>query len=437
MGLGSRGALLGADPGAGDLTARAMLDRGLARLDSELLDRPETRGDLLHAIGMAYLGIGQLDGAERACGGRCGTAGRARAGPPGRGRHAPGARPGADALHRRRGRAGLRQALAIRRAQLGADHRTAESMFFLGLFLLTEDLGEPGESERLLEEALAIVRDEEGPESRGYGLALLIRGYSTVRGGDATGGLAAFATARGILNRAGPDPLIRLCDAASRPPPPRRCSASPVSALFHDRLEQLCVAKTERAARLSAEVLGADHALTGFLTKVYADALARVNRPDDAEAAYRRTLAICRRVYGDDHRFTGSTLLDLGPWSAIRTCTRPRPWLTRRGIMGHGRGNNVRLTHTLYVLGHIKNVLGSEDPSRIETGQAMSARRSSRPCISIIPARPTRSRSSGASCRSTATAAASTPTPPRSPNSSTPSRPTPTSTPWPAAIWPH
>ncbi len=375
VGFGSRGALLGANPGAGDVTAREMLDRGLAQLDDELLDRPETRGDLLHAIGMAYLGVGQLDGAERALR-RALEVRRKALGP-----NHPDV---ADTLQGLglvlllytdvEAEPVLREALAIRRAQFGPrDRRTAETMYFLGLLLLIEHLGEPGEPDRLLDEATALVRDLEGPESREYGLSLLIRAVFSVRGGDVAAGLSAFATARGILNRSGPDPLIRLCDAALQATAAETMlESSPVGGPFLERLRKLNAEKAAHAAKLSAEILGPDHALTGYITKVYADALARINRPEEAKAAYHRTLEICRRVYGDNHRFTAATLLDLGrlvrSWDLHQAEQLVEQALA---IMRHGRGKNIRLTHTLYVLGHIKYALGREDPSRIETGLAM------------------------------------------------------------------
>lgn len=58
----------GAIPGAEDprkITAVTVLERGLAKLDAELRDKPMVRARLMSAIGSAYQGLGDVKGAEQ------------------------------------------------------------------------------------------------------------------------------------------------------------------------------------------------------------------------------------------------------------------------------------------------------------------------------------------------------------------------------------
>jgi serine/threonine-protein kinase len=234
--------------------ATAILQRGVARA-GELAGEPAVQARLLDALGMIFVNLGRYEDAHRlvgqALGIRLATHGTDHVDVAESLRHvarvnrALASYTAAETLYR--------QALDIQRRLLGPDHpAVAETMLDLG-FLLPY-LGRPAESEAAYRDALALQRRVLPPDDPAIG--------------------------RTIMRVAG---ILRL-----------RGQAAPAESVGREGL-----------AFLTAS-LGPDHPEVAGATIAYADYVAQDStRYAEAEALYRRGLAIQRQVFGDRHMVFG------------------------------------------------------------------------------------------------------------------------------------
>jgi eukaryotic-like serine/threonine-protein kinase len=248
------------DRSKGDrLTARDLLDTGMARLERELANEPETRAALLHTIGHVYIQLDRFDAAERALAQalpfRRTLSGRERLDLAATLNELGNvyARNGdvvrAEATHR--------EVLEIRRAVLGAGHPdVGKSLANLAGQAIRR--GRLSEAEALYKEALPLLMKSDNPSDGGLCLMALSGMYWRQ---DRLG--AALDT-----GREGLDVLRRT--------------------------------------------LGVEHSRTLWAANSYAHSLGEAGEYVQAEGLHRELLAIRRKLLGDSHFEVGMSYYNLG-----------------------------------------------------------------------------------------------------------------------------
>jgi serine/threonine protein kinase/tetratricopeptide (TPR) repeat protein len=242
------------DPG-GQLGApsspAAMLDRGAARIETELVDQPVVRARLLHVLGEAYRNLGRYDDARRA----------------------------------------LRESLRLREELLGPDDRSvADSQLSRGwLEYMT------GDFEAALEEVARSVSTYEralGPDDPRVAHALALLGMVQWRIGDYEASAEAFERSLAIYRWRGgledhPDVAQPLYGKA---------------VLLMD-LEDIESARPllERALLLREAQLGPDHTAVGWLLTDLGRNLLVARRDDEARSLLERALEIQEKAFGPVH----------------------------------------------------------------------------------------------------------------------------------------
>jgi serine/threonine-protein kinase len=253
---------------AADLTARELVERGVARIDEERELPPATRATLMHVLGTVQLRLGLFDSAREL----------------------------------------LERALAERRAlQPPAPADVAKSAGNLGVVLHRQGDSEAGV--RLLEEARAY---NEGAGSDAVpelakNLNNLANGYKALNRNDEA--RAAFERAVALLESGHPgiepDQLPRVLNNYG---------------LFLDRLREQDAARAalERSLALHERNSGPDSALVAGTLGNLSDLYVRMGDTERAAQAARRGLAIAEKAYGPEHYDTGLALNNVG-WTLLRT----------------------------------------------------------------------------------------------------------------------
>ena len=246
---------------AGDLTARALLDRGVKRIDSSLTAQPEVRAELRDALGRVYGNLGLYDAAATQ----------------------------------------LRRSLAERRALYGTRHpEVAQAMDGLGVVLVQQGR---------LDEADTLLRGALDQRRRLYG----DRHDATA---ESIAHLADLLRNRNDFGAA--EPLYREALAIRRGL--HGDSDTSVATTQLD-LAELLVAKGtydsaavlhRGALAIRVRELGENHPLTGLAMQGLAKAEEHLGNYDEAERTYRRALAAQRKSVGDAHPNTTGVLNSLG-----------------------------------------------------------------------------------------------------------------------------
>jgi serine/threonine-protein kinase len=249
------------DATPGDVTARALLDRGARRIDTSLTAQPEVRADLRDALGRVYDNLGLYDSAA----------------------------------------AQLRRSLAERRALHGARHAdVAQAMDRLGVVVTKQDRFD--EADTLLRGALEQRRRFYGNQSDTTAesiehLADLLIARSNVGAAE-----PLYREALGIRRTLHGDDDLSVANTQAQ-------------------LAELLVAKGtyDTAAVLYRGVLavrvrrlGEDHPLTGEAMQGLARAEEHLGHYAEAEREYRRALAAQRKTLGEVHPNTSSLLNSIG-----------------------------------------------------------------------------------------------------------------------------
>jgi eukaryotic-like serine/threonine-protein kinase len=210
------GILGGMDPGSAYGHAQSIdevLDRGVARIDRELVGQPLVRAHLKSIVGRVYLGLGELD----------------RSGPL------------------------LAEALELRLSELDENHpEVAESLNSLGNQQL--NIGHFQEAHDLFARAVTAYEATLGPDHIAFGMALNNLGFAQERLGQYDRALTSLDRARAIAERAdGPDSL------------------SAAGVIFNQGILYRDLGKTERSIELSRRCLeirerqlGPDHTGVGW-----------------------------------------------------------------------------------------------------------------------------------------------------------------------------
>jgi eukaryotic-like serine/threonine-protein kinase len=292
-----------AQPDGGSVTARELLDRGAARIDSTLVDVPEAQAELRSVLGRVYSNLGLYDKAtpllERALAQRDSLHGP---------RHASVATDksllGAALARQDRydeAEPLLRDALAQRRRLLGDAHAsTAESLENLATLL--EERGDHDAAEPLHREALTIRRALFGDTAAVVATSLNNLGLIHYRKGEYDQADTLYRQSLGIQVRAlGED--------------------HPLTAQTMQNLAQTLqlrgkVAEAEpyfrRSLAAKRKALGDAHPSVTIGLNNLAHLVARVlGRLEEGEALTREALALDRRIFGDRHSFVAQSLSNL------------------------------------------------------------------------------------------------------------------------------
>ena len=247
----------------GEVTARALLDRGAARVDTGLAAEPEVQAELRSVLGRVYANLALYDQAA----------------------------------------VQLRQALDQRRALHGAEHPdVAEALDRMGEVLRAQ--GKLDDAEPLLREALAQRRRADSDTATAASLDHLASLLQDRGSHDAAEPL--FRESLALRRRLDGDGGLGVA-----------ASLSNVALLLfvkgaYDDAEPLY----REALAIQERRLGADHPNTAKTVQNLAQTQQLRGEGDEAEALYRRALAAKRRTLGDLHPSVTINLNNLGNFLA-------------------------------------------------------------------------------------------------------------------------
>jgi eukaryotic-like serine/threonine-protein kinase len=292
------------DSKPGEVTARALLDRGAARVDSALEREPDTQAELRAVLGEVYTNLGLYDQAvpllQRALDQR-----RAL-----RGARDPATAEVMDRLGTALARQDqfeqaeslLREALAERRALFGSQHAaTAESLDHLATLL--QERGDLAGAEPLFVEALAVRRAVLAPDHPDVAVSL--------------NNLGVLLVLRGRFDEA--DPLYREALAiqergqgADHPLVAGTVHNLAQAHFFRGRFEE-AAPLYRRALAIKRKAFGDAHpSVTINLNNLAVMLVVELGQTEEAEAMVREALALDRQMFGDRHSFVAESLANLG-----------------------------------------------------------------------------------------------------------------------------
>ncbi|HEX4955315.1 MAG TPA: serine/threonine-protein kinase [Thermoanaerobaculia bacterium] len=288
------------------VSARQLLDRGVAEIDLRLAGEPEARADLLLTMARTYRNLGLPTSAEPLA---------ARALEIRRG--LTGAEPGAigeilqeqaeiATLLGRYSEAGeqARRALELRRTAAPRPGREVENLVLLAR--IEKYLGRYEESGRLFQEALGRARSLGDDEALSH---LLVRFAELERARDHR------TRAEALLREA-----LELRRRSARPVEPRAAlvwNDLGLVLLEQGKLEQ-AEAALAQAQTLEAQLFDAPHPIQANTLHNLALLRQEQGRFDQAEALYRRSLEIARVTFGPEHAVVATTLHKLGALASLR-----------------------------------------------------------------------------------------------------------------------
>ncbi len=256
-----RGLFESSDPGVArghEVTARELLERGVARIDRDLAGQPEVQARLWGTLGEIH---GSLDLV-------------------------------------REGRTLVERALEQQRRLYGERHpEVADSYHRLGVL---ERLGDDVEGAvAALERAVALRRELLARDSPQLAESLAALGEAQRRGGDLAGAEASYRESLAIRERRGDREGIAA-------------SLSSLSALGYSRRDYAGAEALERRAlAIHLEMHGEDHPETAMSRLNLAMTLRRQGRVEAAIPLLESSLATHRAVYGPDHFTTSWTQVEL------------------------------------------------------------------------------------------------------------------------------
>jgi serine/threonine-protein kinase len=294
-----------ADPAtanASKITARELLDRGAARIETDLSAQPDVQADMMLLLGRIYRELSVFDRAqplvERSLALRRSLAGRDDAqvadamAELGRLSLAAGHPDEAERIQR--------ETLALRRARLGPDHRdVGQTMRDLALVL--DFRGKYAEAETLQREALALHQRLFGAEHPEVASDLDgLRGILARQGQMQPAAAAARQSLEMRQKLLGPDHL----DTAT--------AMNNLATVLREMWE---LAEAERLFRQVLEFdlrrLGHLHSNTATVTNNLAGVLRDRGQYDEAERLFRTALDLDRQLFGPEHYYNATVLNNL------------------------------------------------------------------------------------------------------------------------------
>jgi serine/threonine-protein kinase len=239
------------------LSARDLLDAGVARVDTELAHQPELQASMMALLGSVYTEMGLYSQATPL----------------------------------------LEKSLALRERSLGREHAdVAEVLYFLGV--LEERVGEYSRAHALLERSVAIRERVLGPDAPALADALSGLGAVCWRQGQLAQGRAHLARAVAILERSGgPRLIVSLTNLSN----------FDLSSGDLDSAQRILKRALEVAERRGLGDEQVDVALLNL-----AGILVEQEDYTGAQPLYERGLASVQRVYGTDHQGMVYTLGEIG-----------------------------------------------------------------------------------------------------------------------------
>ena len=294
------------DSSAAETTARVLLDRGAARIDTALAERPDVRARLRTSLGRVYANLGLYEQAaghfDRALAEQRSIRGERDAAVAeiidhlGDARRQQGRLDQADSL--------LDRALALRRELLG-DRDTATARSLLRLAETRTQRNDYVDAEELAREAVEIYRAVEGD--------------SALATAESKHGLARVLRDRGAYDEAALllGEVLAARERVLGPGHPATADAMGDLALVSRRLGAMAAAESlyRRALTAQRRALGEDHPAVAVTLDGLADLLQKhTPRSEEAEALLREALAINRRRLGENH---GAVSTNLGNLAVI------------------------------------------------------------------------------------------------------------------------
>ncbi len=326
------------------VTARELLDRGAAQIESGLAGQPAVQGRLMDTIGRVYRQLGLFDQAQSLLSRALSLREGVSAGPNDdvadtlsemaevareKGSYAEG-----EMLHRR--------ALEMRRTMHGNSHDTiAFSLNGLGLAL--DQQGRYDESEEMLRAAIAMWRQVRPAGDPQVAVALNNLGQMLRR-------RARYADAEPVLREA-----LEIRRAAFKTSHPLLSNSLMQYGQLQNQLGKFAEAERymREALEMRLQVYGPDHFIVGTSYNNLASLLHDTKRYDEAEPLYRASLDISRRTLGHDHPETAVTLNNLaslledrGDLAAAEVMFRDALGI-RRKALGDGHPAVARGMHNL------------------------------------------------------------------------------------------
>lgn len=285
-----------------DISARALLDRGAARMDTSFSKQPDVRAELRSALGRVYFNLGALDRAStelrrslaerRALYGPNSAAVAEAMDQLGEVLAKKDSFPEADSL--------LRGALAIRRKLFGLRNEgTAQSLDHLADLLTDRD--QFNEAERLYRQALAVRREMYGDSD--LTVAATLDNFAQMlreKGADSEA-MPQYEAALAIRRQ-------RLGDDH-----PLTAQANGELAGELERMGHFAAAETRYrdALRIERKSLGEMHPIVGTTLNNLGQMLFKMGRNDEADSLLREALAVNRKLHGENHEAVSANLSNL------------------------------------------------------------------------------------------------------------------------------
>ena len=275
-----------------EITAREMLDRGAARIGTELRGQPRVQASLMRVIGSAYGGLGLYETAAATLEGALATR-ESLAGPPdvvlGNVLHELGSVLLTQARYAE-AQALLERALTVRRAVRGPVHGDVVATL-RKLGELQEDLAEFVAAARYLDEAEKVARALDSADGLRLAEVLLARGDLLARLGDFEAAIEnqrqAVELRTGVYGVDHPDTLSARNNLAQ---------ALNDAGRMHE-----AVAILRDIVAIRRRVLPPGHTDIGHALDSLASSLKMQGLPAEAEPLQMEALDIFRAAYGGDH----------------------------------------------------------------------------------------------------------------------------------------
>jgi serine/threonine-protein kinase len=294
------------DPGearGNTITAREVLDKGVAQIAGDLKEQPAVRADLMDTMGQVYDRLGLYEKAAELL--RESLALR---------RRSAGAEPAALArtlnelgnvlLDKGEGAAAeplYRESLELRRRLFGNQSKeVAESLNNLAS-VVSDQLAQYDEAERLFTESLAIKRALLGAESVAAATTLGNIAIVRYKKGDRAGAQVRFRDALAIQRKVLGDDHPSVAGTLAN-----------IGVVQEESGDSAAAEQTYREVlAIQRKVLGAEHPDIAATVSNLANAVNHARRPQDAEPLYREAIALNSKFFGADSSDVAGNLVGL------------------------------------------------------------------------------------------------------------------------------
>ncbi len=341
-----------------EVKAREILDRGAARIRTELKNQPELQSTLMETIGLVYLSLGLTAEAEPI----------------------------------------LQQSLSVRRSFFGYDNE-AVARSLTGLAEVYRDQGNLKKAQQLAEESLAISRKLTGPDSLATAKALSDLAIVLYNAGDLDTSQSLLNQSLNIYsthlggNNVQTVPVLDMLgrvedtrgnyDAAEklvrRALELQRASVGDEHPRYIQRLHNLAIELQRKGDLAAAEalfrdafdryqrILGPNHPETADAMSNLASLLLQKGDFGEAHKLFEKSLSLNRQYRGERHYMVGYALVNLGRLSVSEHKPAEAERYFRDGLAIYSETlpeNHLYTAGALYHLGHV--LLARNNPAEAE-----------------------------------------------------------------------